>query len=299
MAGAPAAPAVDPFRDAAGNIPQGIEDARRDLDPFLANRADDARGGINVPEYLDAIFDLLEACRPGSSRQRLLADVIATTISVCKMGTISDDKAAKIMESIQEENNLDVDLDPERIKDLFRLLGPAIREANLAVGPLLSNLGRVFDFDSYMRVHLTITQTLGVRASALNICLQAIAMYPRHEVWAYLNQQCPAEMASFRNSAIQLGTNPLLAFGNHAATEGIKGTRFPSLVAASVSLLKTNAKIRTLRGYGGRFPSPHATMIDTIIRLVNDNLEEDIDLDDYRGAAAYDWAAHIPEMNNI
>ena len=40
-------------------------------------------------------------------------------------------------------------------------------------------------------------------------------------------------------------------------------------------------------------------MIDTIIRLVNENLEEDIDLDDYRGAAAYDWATHIPEMNNI
>lgn len=276
------APAPDPFADADGNIPEAIGAARRALDPFLAQRAEADRGGLVIADYLDCLYNLLEACRPGSVRQDLLADVIATTVSVCKMGTITDDKAAKMMESIHDENNLDVDLDPERLKDIFRLLGPAIRAANLEMGPILSNLAAVFDFDAYMRIHLTIMQTLGVRASALNICLQAISMYPQHEVWAFLNQRCPMEMLAFQDAAVQLGNNPLVSFGSHANTEAIKGTRFPSLVAASVSLLKTNAKIRTLRGYGGRFQSPHAAMIDAIIQLVNEQLEDDIDLATFR-----------------
>ena len=76
-----------------------------------------------------------------------------------------------------------------------------------------------------------------VGAGAINVTLQAMAAYPNHEVWAFLNKEAPTEIANFMACARRLGANQLLAYGNRLATEGIKGTNFPSVFFAAITLL--------------------------------------------------------------
>jgi hypothetical protein len=76
----------------------------------------------------------------------------------------------------------------------------------------MMTLVMAFDFENFMRIHLTIKQALGAGMSAVNIVLQAIKAYPQHEIWEFLNQNCPAKIANFKESVRFFAKNQLARF---------------------------------------------------------------------------------------
>jgi hypothetical protein len=75
-----------------------------------------------------------------------------------------------------------LEIKPEELAERNRILSSILRKNALNFGNIFSVLVTIFNFENFMRVHLTVMQALGAGMSAVNIVLQAIKAYPKREV---------------------------------------------------------------------------------------------------------------------
>jgi hypothetical protein len=84
-----------------------------DLDPFFLNPVAADRGGLNLADYLTALFNRSNVIRPENLVKGL--SVMIGTIAMARMGNVTNNKSAKIMDAVRDQNNLDLIIDPKII----------------------------------------------------------------------------------------------------------------------------------------------------------------------------------------
>ncbi len=115
-----------------------------DLDPFFLNPVAADRGGLNLADYLTALFNRSNVIRPENLVKGL--SVMIGTIAMARMGNVTNNKSAKIMDAVRDQNNLDLIIDPKIIWNVFHYVGSHIRECNIHIGNLLSSMASLFLF---------------------------------------------------------------------------------------------------------------------------------------------------------
>jgi hypothetical protein len=90
------------------------------LDAFFHQPQAGNRGGLNLANYLGAIYARFNVLRPDAMARNLVECAIIGTIAVARMGNLTDDKAQKIMDGVREQNNLDLTLDSELGRVIFK-----------------------------------------------------------------------------------------------------------------------------------------------------------------------------------
>ncbi len=237
--------------------------------------------------------------RGKTAENRFLQALMVCSIALSKRGACTPEKAGKISEGVLQDTNMDLDVDPEDLVIRYRYLGPILRRANVNFADIFTSLAGTFDFQNYMRIHLTVVQSVGAGMSAVNLVLQAIKSYPGHEVWTYLREECRSEMDAFLSAARYAARNQYAGFGDRTMTEVVKGTRFPSVAFAAVELLKIRGRSKTVRKYKGKFDTHNASTITTLITKVEETASDDMKLADFRGKDAYNWQGSVRDLANL
>jgi len=144
------------------------------LDPFIRWPNAAARAARTIPEFLQACYDRSVDLRGKAGENRFLQALMMCAIAIAKRGACTPEKAGKIAEGVLQDVNIDLDVDPEDLIVRYRHLGPILRSANVSFADIFTSLAGVFDFQNYMRIHLTVIQSVGAGMSAVNLVLQAV-----------------------------------------------------------------------------------------------------------------------------
>jgi hypothetical protein len=255
------------------------------LDGFFRQGGELRPANENPAQFFTALTAAVSGDPTKFAAKMALEHAVVATIALCKQGVITDTKLTKILTAAANENGIDLNCTLNDIKDLYQHMEYYIKKHAVPIDNILGILYNLFPFDAFMRINLTIVQTLGSRASAVNIILQAIRAYQKSPLWALLSSTCPQEWDDFWAAARVLANDQLAGFKSRDYTEEIKGTKFPSILYGAKGLLVRVAKVKTLGKYKATIQTLHAAKIDACITAILDAIDMEIDLDALQLAA--------------
>jgi len=278
----PAAGAVDPATPAT----------RRLIDDFMALFVDWDNSGIVA--MMAALYDVIESIEPKALAHGTLSDLIAGTIAYTSGGEISKQKLTKIRNALRTEHNLEVPVDPNIVKQTYRLIRLCLRGVDIAPIVIVKRLARLFPMDHYLRIHLVIRQSLGVQASMISIIEDALRASLQHPIWPALISRYATEWVAVVTALRTLAQDGYAALGD--GSELVKATNFPNFGYTAIQILTRAGHGPTLSRYKGKVTATDPQFINDVLEKYEEAQTQAVTVDTVNAMQLPDWAGLLPDL---
>jgi len=224
------------------------------------------------------------------------AMMVASIVSLCNRGSMTDHCLRKICDGIKTPTQLSDVLDRQSAAGCFDML-KAKFAVGRPVGELFATLKDVFPESVNLRLHLVLDQAEFQGCAPIRIAIDAMKMSTVAPLWAWLKQNVEAEWIAFCAAASHMKENPYAGFELGAKSDPVlHSTKFPAIAYAGIGMQKALSAVSTVKGYRGTPVTHHSITIDTMILAYIQSLQQSV-------AAAcltpVQWTADLPGFDMV
>jgi len=202
-------------------------------------------------------------------------------ISISKIGQITEEKLESMSEQIKSDCGISMGLSQELVSQLFSVLCKAGRDWGVPLQVSLRQGMEMLDQHTMMRMFLTVTQSADSGVSGVNIVADAMTQFPRAQVWVFLMQECPTELARAIDAIEAVVADPYIVFGSYAERQRVRATQFGNVYYASQQLLDKVGGAKNVSKVKSASTASRRVLIDHLIQREVDETIRKVETADY------------------